>query len=586
FFALLSFICTAATILVGAFVFFRNTRSPVHQLFALGCLAAGEFSFCEFMYRQAETAERAQFWLYAGSFWPFALAFLAHFAGRFTRTAGALRASCVLLLYLPATAFSLFELVSHSIYPDVVRCLWGFSPRPNLASAMFVPLAAWTVAMSILPLAVLARYARKLTDRRQIVQARYLVVALALPLASTVTEMLLPLFHVEMPELSSVSLVCCCLLIGFAITRHGLFALDLSAAAEDIVRIMPDCLALVGVDGRIVRANQALAALLGIADPEALASKPFASLFADEDATTWIDGIQAGGHLSVEASMSTVSGEKRPVSLVGAPAKDRNGRLLGFVFVARDLSGQKRAQRQRELLREQVYQSERLASVGQLAAGVAHEINNPLAVIYGFAQELERRVRTSEHAESWRLPVVSIVREAQRCRSLVQELLTFSRTTKKTTEIIDLNEVVRASVVLLGARAKLQATRIVQELSVDLVPLCANQTQLQQVIVNLGTNALDAMKEGGTLTLRTCLNDRSRVVLDVADTGPGIPVEIRGRVFEPFFTTKEVGKGTGLGLSLVYEIVQQHGASIDFHTEVDRGTLFRISFPASTADRQ
>jgi signal transduction histidine kinase len=225
---------------------------------------------------------------------------------------------------------------------------------------------------------------------------------------------------------------------------------------------------------------------------------------------------------------------------------------------------------------DQLVQSRKMAAVGQLAGGVAHEVNNPLAVILGFAQGMERRV---PEGDPLRLPVTSIVREALRCKNLVQELLTFSRTGKKTLEPVDLNALVRATLVLVDARARTQGVQIVQDFAEGLPVIQANKTQLQQVLVNLGTNALDVMKAGGTLTIRTRRTDQGEISLAVEDTGGGIPEDVRPRIFEPFFTTKPVGEGTGLGLSLVYEIVQQHQGHIEVQSQAGRGTTMMIRLP-------
>ena len=227
---------------------------------------------------------------------------------------------------------------------------------------------------------------------------------------------------------------------------------------------------------------------------------------------------------------------------------------------------------------EQIIQSQKMAGIGQLAAGVAHEINNPLGVILGFAQGMERRV---PEGDPLRLPVSSIAREAIRCKNLVQELLTFSRTTKKATEPVDLNTVVRSVAGLLESRAKTQGIRVLQELADGLPVIIANNTQVQQVLVNLANNAMDAMPAEGLLTLRTHQDGHRAVIMEVVDTGTGIPEEIRSRVFDPFFTTKEVGKGTGLGLSLIHEIVFQHGGSIDVQSEVGKGTTMCVRFLAA-----
>ncbi len=222
--------------------------------------------------------------------------------------------------------------------------------------------------------------------------------------------------------------------------------------------------------------------------------------------------------------------------------------------------------------------SEKMAAIGQLAGGVAHEINNPLGVILGFAQGLERRVRSDDPL---RMPVESIVREALRCRSLVQELLVFSRTGKREMEGLDVSDIARATVTLLEARARPQGVELRCALS-ETAPVHGNRTQIQQVMVNLGTNALDAMPEGGVLTIGARQQD-GHVIFEVSDTGTGIDEALRTRIFDPFFTTKEVGKGTGLGLSLVHEIVKQHGGAIYFTSAKGRGTTMVVSLPPAPA---
>ena len=227
-------------------------------------------------------------------------------------------------------------------------------------------------------------------------------------------------------------------------------------------------------------------------------------------------------------------------------------------------------------------QASKMTAIGQLASGVAHEINNPLGVILGFAQGMERRVK---EPDPLRLPVTSIVREALRCKGLVQELLTFARSGKKTVEPVQLNSLVKDSSVLLESRARTQSVRVEHELTAEVPVVVANQSQLQQIIVNLGTNALDAMAGGGVLTLRTRALGAS-ACLEIADTGTGIPPEIRDRIFDPFFTTKDPGKGTGLGLSLVHEIVQQHGGHIAVDSQAGKGTTMSVVLPCRRPDER
>jgi signal transduction histidine kinase len=233
----------------------------------------------------------------------------------------------------------------------------------------------------------------------------------------------------------------------------------------------------------------------------------------------------------------------------------------------------------RKRLENIVLQSEKMAAVGQLAGGVAHEINNPLGVILGFAQGVVKRIQPGDPLE---MPLKSIEREALRCKNLVQDLLTFSRIGKTEKEEIDISQTIESSISLILAQSKVRNTELLKELDPNLPKALANKNQIQQVIVNLCNNAMDAMPNGGKLTLRTKkseLNGKEAVEIQVQDTGQGIPPEIKSKIFEPFFTTKDIGKGTGLGLSLVYEIVQKHEGQIKVDTEVGVGTVFCIRLP-------
>ncbi len=236
----------------------------------------------------------------------------------------------------------------------------------------------------------------------------------------------------------------------------------------------------------------------------------------------------------------------------------------------------------RKRLEGVVLQSEKMAAVGQLAGGVAHEINNPLGVILGFAQGVAKRLQPGDAFE---LPLKSIEREALRCKVLVQDLLTFSRVGTTEKEETNLNETIESSLSLILAQAKVKNVELIKDLSSNLSVILANKNQIQQVLVNLSNNAMDAMPNGGKLTVRTKktqLNNKDTIEIQVEDTGQGIPKEIQAKIFEPFFTTKEVGKGTGLGLSLVYEIIQKHEGQIKVESEVGKGTKFSFLLPVES----
>ncbi|OGS21895.1 MAG: hypothetical protein A3J83_04720 [Elusimicrobia bacterium RIFOXYA2_FULL_40_6] len=224
---------------------------------------------------------------------------------------------------------------------------------------------------------------------------------------------------------------------------------------------------------------------------------------------------------------------------------------------------------------EKLVQTSKMAAVGQLAGGVAHEINNPLGVILGFAQIVVRNIKEGDNLY---MPLKSIEREAIRCKNLVSDLLTFSRTGKSTMELIDLNTTIGSALALVETRSKTQNVEIIRIFGEGLPKITANSNQIQQIIVNLCNNAIDAMPQAGKITIGTSKLDKE-IEITVSDTGTGMSEETKKHLFEPFFTTKEVGKGTGLGLSLVYEIVKKHNGNIEVKSEQNTGTTFIIKLP-------
>ncbi|MFA5974635.1 MAG: PAS domain S-box protein [Elusimicrobiota bacterium] len=262
------------------------------------------------------------------------------------------------------------------------------------------------------------------------------------------------------------------------------------------------------------------------------------------------------------------SGKTVWVTSIYSPHLNFRGETVGVLMMLRDIT-------ERKNLEDAYYQSEKIAAVGRLAAGIAHELNNPLAVILGFSQSLLDR---KPAGDSDFHPLKSIEREALRCRNLVQNLLVFSR--QKNSKLIteDLAETIEGSLSLVEPQARLRNVAMKRHFDDNVPRIYLDRQQIQQVIMNLCTNALDAMPKGGTLLIRLKLEGDSAEI-GITDTGMGIPLAARNHIFDPFFTTKDVGKGTGLGLSIVYEIVKKHGGAISFESEIDQGTTFRIRLP-------
>lgn len=288
--------------------------------------------------------------------------------------------------------------------------------------------------------------------------------------------------------------------------------------------------------------------------------------------------VRAGACVSLDEEPYThPDGRRLWLSGTGTPILDAAGRPSGALFVVRDVTRER-------LIKRQMEQTERLSALGQIVAGVAHELNNPLTSILGFGQLL----LSEPLQEEARRDVERIVSQARRMSRIVQNLLVFARDREPEWTATDLNAVIRQVVEMREHELSVANIRVELELEEDLPVIRADPYQLQQVFFNLVLNAEQAMREahqGGRLTVRTTLlPDGEWLRAEVIDDGPGILPQNLKRIFDPFFTTKEVGKGTGLGLSVCYGIVEEHGGRIWAESEYGHGATFIVELPVRPAE--
>ncbi len=244
---------------------------------------------------------------------------------------------------------------------------------------------------------------------------------------------------------------------------------------------------------------------------------------------------------------------------------------------------------EKQLMNVKVVETGKLASVGELAAGVAHEINNPVAIMVeeaGWMGDLleEEEIKNSKNLAEFRRAIGQIKDQGRRCKEITQKLLSFARKTDGTVQDIEINEVLEELVALSAQRAKYALVTIQTHFEQNLPHLKLSLSELQQVFLNLINNSLDAMEtKGGSLTIESRL-EKDRIVVEVTDTGMGIPEANLNRIFDPFFTTKSVGKGTGLGLSICYGIIDKMGGKIEVRSTVGQGTTFTVHLPVPAED--
>ncbi len=254
------------------------------------------------------------------------------------------------------------------------------------------------------------------------------------------------------------------------------------------------------------------------------------------------------------------------------PFPNEKGELRSAVLYYRNVTEELR-------LRQELIQQEKMAAIGMLAGGVAHEINNPLGGVLAFTQLLLKRVTDAETKED----LNEIEKAAIRCKKIVQELLDFSRVSKEKEKcLVYVNMLLEKVIPFVQMEIRSLNIDVHFDLKPDVPAVMAVPNRLQQVFLNLLTNACHAMPRGGKLTLTTSYHKEAKeVFISVKDSGMGIPKEIQNRIFEPFFTTKDPGKGTGLGLSISYRIIKENGGSIDVDSEMNKGTSFTIRLPAA-----
>jgi PAS domain S-box-containing protein len=363
---------------------------------------------------------------------------------------------------------------------------------------------------------------------------------------------------------------------------------------EDTFNSLADLVIVTDRSHRVVQMNDAFAMRLGRSRLELL-DHPLADLLGAELADWAVEAGAAADRGEDAPRARTI--EHAPLAgvfnLTATPLINEDGEPAGTVLVARDITRQTALEAEKEALRAQLAQSEKLASLGQFVAGIAHEINNPLQGVLGHIELLlwtkAAKSATAKRPETMRevrKQLRRIHHEADRAAKIVRDLLTFSGGSHRVTRRRRLRVDRVLSRALGSQRAMLQRARVdvVRAQAADVPSIFGDQLLLQQAFVNIIANAGHAIEtsgQPGTIAFSITAPEPGTVRLTITDTGPGIPADILARIFDPFFTTKDVGKGTGLGLTLTYGVIQEHGGTIHAANAAAGGAVFTIDLPAA-----
>lgn len=351
---------------------------------------------------------------------------------------------------------------------------------------------------------------------------------------------------------------------------------------ESIVESVNVGLLAVDEEGRITRCNSTFEEMMGLRREEVV-GRLVVEVFDEAFAYNLVNVLgKSRWHLTeirnaYKMHASDARGRSLILNVAVAPLRSVSISQSGAIVVLENVSS-------RVKLEETLQQSEKLSSIGLLAAGVAHEVNTPLTGVSSYTQMLLGMVPETDPKHAL---LQKMHRQTERATDIVSNLLNFSRIGSVTDSAeVSINRLLDDTLQLLEPQIRKSNVEIAKDYAADVLPIFANAGKLQQVFTNLILNARDAMAAGGKITLRTMLVDGDEIKVEVTDTGEGIAPENLGKIFDPFFTTKGVGNGTGLGLAVSYGIVQEHGGTIEAFSERGNGTTFMLSFPVASKIRQ
>jgi len=334
-----------------------------------------------------------------------------------------------------------------------------------------------------------------------------------------------------------------------------------------------DVIFILDSENRFVDINTAGVSTFGFADKEEMiariALKDLFALPGDYDEV--MSQLRSQGYVKDrECLMKSAKGADLSLLLSATVRKDESGDIVSYEGIAKDITARRQMERQLQM-------ADKLASLGQVSTGIAHEVNNPLGIILGYTQLLLRE--TGEGTQVYD-DLKTIEKHGRHCKTIVEDLLKFARSTQTNKTSVDVNETLDQVVSLLAHQFELDNIALIRQSDRNIPLLVADEEKLKQVFMNLLMNARQSISGTGRITVKTAHNTSAHeITIEISDTGCGIPPDIIGKIFDPFFTTKPVGEGTGLGLSVSYGIVQDHNGRIEVRSDPGEGSTFAVHLP-------
>ena len=541
---------------------------------ACGALWAG----CEVLWSTARDAQSALVLIRASAFgWMLIGPAVLHLFLELTGHPLARRRWLPAALYAVPALLAIADSSTDWVHTRAIPTAWGWGWEVGPAFPIAVAISATTVLGGVV---IAYQYLRHSASPAEERQTRWLFVGLLIPLVvACFTDGLLPILGIQQPRLGAASITLLVASSAWTFQRYGYSLLAPGAFANEILATLSDGVSLVRLDGRIHSANLGMGRLLGTT-PRALEGRALADL-VDIELPEPLNEVSER-----ECTLLPEGRDPIPTSIHSVLIRDKQKNPLGFVVIARDL-------REIASLRSRLITSDRLACVGQLAAGIAHEINNPVTYVRANLGALRAGLdrigsklpgptaaELADELDEGRELVEESLDGVERVIAIVRDVKSFSHAGESEVGTVEIAPLIE-SVLRIAAPQMRHANQVIREIEA-VPPVRGAAQQLQQVFLNLVINASQAVT--GDQAIRVVVRGQDdRVVVEVRDEGCGIPPDQIERIFDPFFTTKPVGEGTGLGLSISYQLVQSHHGEIEVESQPGGGTCFRVTLPAADA---
>src|SRR5665647_1530221 len=570
-FVLLSLFASISCLSLGVLVYSINRKMTLNKIFFLTSFATFIYSFTTFMMWTSNTFESALLWHKMGTIWPFFVALVLNFGLVFTENNWLKNKLNYLILYFPAVSLWLIDLLSNFINGPPIMQSWGYN---DVASGtwIYVLSTIWTALLPILAFVLCFKFYRKAKDSSQRQRRKFVTIGFAIPIAAFIfTNMILRSFNADIPNLGIVATFFFSIFIAFAIVKYDLFTFDAALAADNILSTMPDSLILADMKAKILKVNDRLVNFVGYSEKE-LIDESINKLWAEKQENIFYKTLNELAEKKIirnhELILQTKSKETRNVLFSGSVVKSKTGREIGMACIIHDITEHK-------ILEERLVKSERLASIGELAGQIGHDLRNPLSGIKNSVYLLKKNSnRLTENERNKILETMNIaVEDSDR---IVTSLVEYS------SELILEPELCTPNSLTIHALSKVQIPdhiNIVNQ-TTDELKFFSDAQKIETVFVKIIKNAIDAMPQKGFLQIISQIKG-SDVEISFTDSGTGIPNHILTKLFSPLVTTK--AKGMGMNLAICKRIVEAHSGKINAESEIGKGTKFTITLPIKTS---